>query len=77
MPDRDPLLDGPARNPLADRIVSLLATRGYAGITGDELLRHLEITSGELRAALIELEAEDVVRVAWTAIDSFRVFYTA
>lgn len=76
MPNPGTAVERSERDPLADRIVALLATRGYTGITQGELLRNLEISPDELRAALGQLEADEVVRVAWTAIDSYRVFYT-
>lgn len=61
---------------LADRILSIVAKRGYVGITRDELLRKLGVAYDELMAALDELRSRSLIRVHWPTPDSFRVFYT-
>ncbi len=60
--------------PLADRIVAIVSLRGSVGITRDELPRKLGVAHGELLAVLDQLRAENLVRVLWPSVESFRVF---
>lgn len=60
---------------LEGRIMTIVISRGRAGITRDELLRKLGVAYDELMASLDDLSAHGRVRVHWPTPDSFRVFH--